>query len=337
MAPTPVERLRGAIWGVLVGDAAGVPYEFREPEAIGTFRFGIQGVVKIDPAYAHQVPAGTWSDDGALTLALLDSLLPAAGRHGLHFDLADQGRRFRAWYETGAYTPDGVCFDIGSTTRAALEALARGVSAKGSGQAGERNQSNGALMRILPLALVPASIDTAALVRQASQSSAVTHAHPLCRTAAALHVLAARHLFTDPRRDSAAAGAARALAGAHRELLTLLGPDGFAGITIETLVELEAWPSCEGRGHIADALWSAWRAFTPANNYSEVIERAVAYGHDTDTTAAIAGGLGGIWWGESGIPAAWRSMMRGPAVVEPLLARLVGAWGPDDLTGDTGS
>lgn len=56
------ERLEGAIFGHLVGDALGVPYEFKTADAIGAVEWRGGGV--------HDQPAGTWSDDGALMLAL---------------------------------------------------------------------------------------------------------------------------------------------------------------------------------------------------------------------------------------------------------------------------
>ena len=46
-----------------------------------------------------------------------------------------------------------------------------------------------------------------------------------------------------------------------------------------------------------DSFWSAWEAFSAGTSYRDTIERAVKYGHDTDTTAAIAGGLAGLRWG----------------------------------------
>ena len=60
--PLPA-RLSGAIWGHLVGDALGVPYEFRTADQITDVVWGRSGT--------HHQPAGTWSDDGALMLALL--------------------------------------------------------------------------------------------------------------------------------------------------------------------------------------------------------------------------------------------------------------------------
>ncbi|HSL34894.1 MAG TPA: ADP-ribosylglycohydrolase family protein, partial [Candidatus Limnocylindrales bacterium] len=83
------DRLAGAVWGHLVGDAVGVPYEFKSADEIGEIRFGATGT--------HDRPPGTWSDDGSLMLALLDSLLIAG------FDTADQARRAVEWYRLGAY------------------------------------------------------------------------------------------------------------------------------------------------------------------------------------------------------------------------------------------
>jgi hypothetical protein len=77
-----------------------------------------------------------------------------------------------------------------------------------------------------------------------------------------------------------------------------------------------------------DSFWSAWDAFAGATDYRETIQRAVAYGNDTDTTAAIAGGLAGIRWGIGGIPVEWLEGMRGRDIVEPLIGRLTKAENP---------
>jgi ADP-ribosylglycohydrolase len=132
-------RLEGAVWGHLIGDAMGVPYEFRSPERVGEVRWGEHGT--------HGKPAGTWSDDGALMLALLDSLTTVG------FDTNDQGRRALAWWREGRYTPDGKYFDIGTTTIRALQAIEAGVPGEQAGPTDHRSGSNGSLMRILPIAL----------------------------------------------------------------------------------------------------------------------------------------------------------------------------------------
>ena len=142
--------LRDAVYGAAVGDALGVPYEFR---ARGTFE-----CTGMASGGAHGQPAGTFSDDTSMMLATCDSIR-VRGR----VDARDMRKKFNAWLHEGAYTPDGNAFDVGNTVATAL--------AEGRGCAGERSNGNGSLMRIAPLAYTAADDDA---VRAAS---AVTHAH----------------------------------------------------------------------------------------------------------------------------------------------------------------
>ena len=74
---------------------------------------------------------------------------------------------------------------------------------------------------------------------------------------------------------------------------------------------------------MVDSFWSAWEAFADAGSYREAIERAIAYGDDTDTTACLAGGLAGIYWGLRDIPSEWLNGMRGHDIVHPIAIRLL--------------
>lgn len=92
-----------------------------------------------------------------------------------------------------------------------------------------------------------------------------------------------------------------------------------------------------GGGWVLDSFWSAWEAFAAGGSYREVIERAVGYGNDTDTTAAIAGGLAGLRWGlderEGGIPRQWLGALRGKEVVEELTRRMISLATPRIVSG----
>src|SRR5947209_3726722 len=91
--PNHRDRVLGALWGSLVGDALGVPVEFRSREEIqknpvaGMREFG-----------SHHQPKGTWSDDGALILCTVDSLVNS------EFDMEDMGRRFVRWMNEALWT-----------------------------------------------------------------------------------------------------------------------------------------------------------------------------------------------------------------------------------------
>lgn len=128
------DMLRAITYGLAVGDALGVPYEFMRR---GTFKCtGMAG------HGTHDQLAGTWSDDTSMALATLDSIAEC-GR----VDVGDMRRRYENWAFGGCYTCGGEAFDIGATTLAALTAR-RGMS-------GQSSQGNGSLMRVAPLAAIP--------------------------------------------------------------------------------------------------------------------------------------------------------------------------------------
>lgn len=305
------DRLAGAVWGHLVGDAVGVPYEFKAAAQITSVHFGVSGT--------HQQLPGTWSDDGALMLALLDSLLRERRADEAAFDTADQAARFLAWRNGLGYTPDNDnVFDIGGTTAAALSRIQSGVAPESAGGTADRDNGNGSLMRILPIALVERETSDAVLVDQAHRSSAITHGHPLSQAACALYVLVAQNLMSGAARAESLTSARGALRRTYQQRAD-------RAVRIAALDELEAWTGRAGRGYVVDSFWSAWEALAGAATYREAVERAIRYGRDTDTTAAIAGGLAGIRFGRSGIPDHWLAKMRGAVLVEPLVARLVGS------------
>ena len=193
-----IDRLAGGVWGHLIGDAVGVPYEFGPARPADSVVFGAHGT--------HGQPPGTWSDDGALMLALLDSLLTVG------FDTTDQAARALAWADQGRYTPDGDGkFDIGNACSRALDRLRHGTPAEEAGGRGEYDNGNGSLMRILPVALVGWDQPDATLVEQAHRASSVTHGHPRSLACCALYVLIAARLLHGEGRRASLAGAQAAL------------------------------------------------------------------------------------------------------------------------------
>jgi ADP-ribosylglycohydrolase len=292
------DRLKGAVWGHLVGDAVGVPYEFR-PGPILDVRWGQAGT--------HGQPPGTWSDDGGLMLALLDSLMTTG------FDLEDQGRRAVAWMDGPDYKPRPL-FDIGVGTSQALARVRSGVPAASAGGRDESDNGNGSLMRILPIALVGVGLPPSDVVLQACLASGVTHGHPRSLAVCAVYCLLVGAIL-DGEADREAA-LARAFAAADSFLDT--DPRRELGL-------MRDFEGRSGSGYVVDCFFSAWDAFRAASSYRECVERAVGFGQDTDTTAAVAGGLAGAYWGVDGIPMRWLLGMRGGEIVKPLIVKLLAA------------
>jgi ADP-ribosylglycohydrolase len=303
------ERLEGAVYGHLCGDALGVPYEFLPAERIGHVEWTGGG--------AHGQPPGTWSDDGALMLALLDSLLTAG------FDTSDQGRRVVAWRDEGTFAVGGRVFDVGSSTTTALHELRAGTPAEEAGAAGAKG--NGSLMRILPLPLVFRDVHDSELLRMAVRACRVTHGSAEAQIACGLYALIVRQLLDDEADRAAILAEAQALMRAELQAHGLPGSKD-AATPAEALAELdafEAWPGRAGTGRVVDSFWSAWDAFAAAADYVSAVTAAVTYGEDTDTTAAIAGGLAGAAFGIGSVPLAWQRGLRDRPVAQTLIDRLI--------------
>lgn len=307
MPLTQRERLEGGLIGLLVGDALGVPYEFHSPGDLPP-RDQIEYIPPVGFRRAHAgVPPGTWSDDGAQALALLASLLDQ-GR----FDAGDFGRRLVGWYEHGELAVDNHVFDVGIQTSQAIRALIAGVPAASAGASDERANGNGSLMRVLPLALWHRGSD-AELVADAQAQSRVTHGHIRSQVCCALYCLWARQIMADTPEPWAEA------------VTTLRGLYGTGSPEIAELefqIKPDEPPEGQGSGYVIDCLRSA-RLALGAGSYEAVVKAAIALGHDTDTTACVAGGLAGLRDGVQAIPERWRTHLRGQELLTPLLERLV--------------
>jgi ADP-ribosyl-[dinitrogen reductase] hydrolase len=297
--------LEGAVWGLLIGDALGVPYEFHSASAIPP-----PDLIEMEPpAGFHRshadVPPGTWSDDGAQALCLLASLLYRG-----ELDLEDLGRRFTNWYEYGYMASEGRVFDIGIQTSLALMNFRSGTPAAAAGPREERDNGNGSLMRVLPLALWHTGSDEE-LVRDAKLQSLVTHGHVRSQLCCALYCLWARRILE---------GAASPWASAVAALRSALGPEEVHDL--ENVIRPDEEIPGRGTGYVVDSLHSA-RAVLSRGSYEEVVRAAIRLGNDTDTTAAIAGGLAGLRDGVEGIPLRWRNQLRDSAQFTPMIAALV--------------
>jgi ADP-ribosyl-[dinitrogen reductase] hydrolase len=304
--PTIHERIEGGLLGLLIGDALGVPYEFKHPRDLPE-----DGAIEFDPPLGYPrshagVPPGTWSDDGAQALCLLESLLECGG-----FDERDFGSRLVAWYERGHLAVDEIVFDVGIQTASALRSISAGATWRAVAADASTN-GNGALMRVLPLALWSRGSD-AELLEQARHSSRLTHPHLRSQLCCGLYCLWIRREL---------AGKQDAWQDAVHCLSELIAGDREAQAELEGHIIPGAPPDRPGSGYVVDTLRSA-HMLMQLEKFDRVVKAAVLLGHDTDTTAAVAGGAAGVRFGAQAIPARWRTALRGQAQLAPLLKRLL--------------
>lgn len=304
---TPAQRVAGGLVGLLVGDALGVPYEFNAPEKLPPAA-ALEYTPPPDFRRSHAgITPGTWSDDGAQALCLLASLLECN-----RFDPDDFSQRLVRWNEEGYLAVDDYVFDIGITTSAALNALQTGVPPLQAGPAGPYDNGNGALMRVLPLALWHTGSDQE-LVRDAQFQSCVTHGHLRSQVCCALYCLWARQIL---------AGNTEPWEAATATLRQLYSSQEDATRELEWSIRPDDPPSGNGTGYVVDCL-NTVREVLSAGSYEEIVRAAIRKGHDTDTTACVAGGIAGLRDGLDAIPERWRIELRGQELYEPLLERLL--------------
>jgi ADP-ribosyl-[dinitrogen reductase] hydrolase len=303
------QRIHGAIYGLLIGDAVGVPYEFNSPDALPPIELIDMIPPQNFPRTYPSVPIGTWSDDGAQALCLLASLI-----HCNEFDDHDFMNRICNWYQYGYMAVDSKIFDVGIQTSDAIQRYLTGVPLPQVAKNDERSNGNGALMRVLPLALWHQGSDEQ-LVCDAFAQSHITHAHIRSKLCCAIYCLWARNILKGQTINQAWNTSKQYMFQYCQKMP-------------ETLYELEHYIYVEnkdkpkGTGYVVDCLNSAYYALQE-NEYSKIIKKAISLGNDTDTTACVAGGIAGLYYGLNAIPNEWKQKLRGKDLVEDLLDKLI--------------
>lgn len=290
------EQAKNGIEGLLVGDALGVPYEFTKPEDLPEAD-DIEYLPPEDFDRAHRgTPPGTWSDDGAQALCVLQSLLEGSGSKGFSQHLV-------AWRDRGYLAVDGRVYDIGITTNMAIQNLKNGVPHYESGI--PEGEGNGALMRTLPVALM--FEDANDIVKQSMYYSQVTHASVHSLLCCAQYALWAKYT-------------AEGHADAWNVAAELLHATLPKGLTTAFIMLIQTPQSHNGSGYVIDSLHSAKYAVENGSDFESTVKLAIKLGNDTDTTAAIAGGIAGLKYPH--IPDRWLNGLRGRVLLDPMLERL---------------
>ena len=264
-------KIYDAVMGLIVGDALGVPVEFKIRD-----KFHVDDMIGYG---TYNQPPGTWSDDSSLTLATMESIV----RKG-EIDPADIIRNFSRWLNYAEFTPYGKVFDVGGTTERAIRKFDNQRITCGCGR--KKGNGNGSLMRILPLALFPSSLHAV------DEVSSLTHSHEISKRACRLYVGTAEQLLKG------------------RPISYCLD---YSGIWVK---EFDRIPKIyklnrdeiKSTGYVVDTLEAALWCVYHTRSYRDCVLTAVNLGGDTDTIAAVAGGLAGIIYGcggESGIPDEW--------------------------------
>lgn len=167
-------------------------------------------------------------------------------------------------------------------------------------------------MRVLPLALWHQGSNRE-LIEAAFIQSHLTHAYIRSKLCCALYCLWVSKILDGCSIQDSWIEAIEML---KRELSDQNG----ALDELEHHILSDDWDRPTGTGYVVDCLKSAYYALQ-ASNYEKVIKTAIALGNDTDTTACVAGGIAGLYYGVDAIPSSWMNHLRGKEMVEELLVQ----------------
>ena len=275
-------KVKDGITGFIVGDALGVPVEF-----ISRKELEKNPVETMEEYGTYNQPKGTWSDDSAMTLATMHSILKKQ-----KIDYEDLMTRFIDWKDNAKYLQEDYLFDIG-TTKYALNNYKRGCSPLESGGTDSHSNGNGSLMRILPLAYIK-DIDYETI----ENVSALTHGHMRSKIACVLYVEIAKSMLENDNLtiEEHIDKACDKIKEHYKDSQEL---EHFQKIFDKDFSEIN------GKGYVIYTFECVVYSLLTTNNYKDAVLKAVNIGGDTDTNAAICGGLAGIYYGYDAIPVDW--------------------------------
>ncbi|WP_225983599.1 MULTISPECIES: ADP-ribosylglycohydrolase family protein [Bacillaceae] len=289
-ADTMKEKIYSTIIGGIIGDALGVPVEFKARNA---------GVTDMIGYGTYNMPPGTWSDDTSLTMCLIENLI--AGK-----DENDLMNRFVSYQDKGYWTPYGEMFDIGIATANAISRYKQGVPAVQCGGKTEYDNGNGALMRIVPLVFtLSKEPDAQTRKKEIERIAHVTHGHPRSTLGTIIYVEFLLNMYDQH-------SPLESLEIALNTCWEQLGSENeyqqeFASYErIFSLSLLEAdRDDIRSDGYVVHSLEAALWCFFKSQTYEDAVLEAVNLGNDTDTIAFITGTIAGMYYGMKNIPEKW--------------------------------
>ncbi len=286
------DRIEGVLLGTAAGDALGAPYEFQPPRG---------PELPVEMTGGGPWESGEWTDDTAMTLAIAEIAATGADLR----DEAAQDTIVKRWFEWSRRAKD-----VGIQTRSVLTRSggasaeqARAAAVAVHRQTG-RSGGNGSLMRTAPVALAYLHDDDA-MVAAARAMSDLTHFDPEAGDACVLWCAAIRHAVLSTELD------VRVGLGHIDPARRRLWLDR---IEVADRSRPADFPK---NGWVVQALQAAWSAIATTRgdggpeHLARAVEAAVRGGFDTDTVAAIAGGLIGAAYGASAVPLSWRHLLHG--------------------------
>ncbi len=286
-------KVRDGIIGFIIGDAMGVPNEFKTRECIKT-----NILMEMVGFGSHPVPAGSWSDASSMTLATIDSIIKEDEIN--YYDITDN---FVLWAKDTKYTPFNYVFNISSTCLKAITNYKdNNMNPIKCGLGKLEDNDNSSLMRMLPIAYYAyyKQLTDDEILKLVKDISSITNRHEISILGCYIYVKYIMCLLGGKTKEKS------------YSIIKKLDYSNFKENTLKTYKRVlnddilklklsEIKSSC----YIVDSLEASLWCFMKSDSYAQAVIAAINLGDDTDTIGALTGALSGIMYGYKNIPDVW--------------------------------
>jgi ADP-ribosyl-[dinitrogen reductase] hydrolase len=286
-----LDKIKGALFGLAIGDALGGTTEFLTKKEIQK-KYGM--VKEIIGGGVWSLEKGETTDDTAMTLAVARGVLKNPDD-----PIEAIGEEFLKWYHSNPK-------DIGNIIRVVM-GLHKGnwfetAKIAHNQYLGKMSAGNGSLMRCLPVALAYQDINKVEEITR--NQSKMTHYDSLADEACIIYNRIAYHVL-------------------HGKELKDAIRDEIKGTSYEKALSGEE-PACQPSGFVGDTMHWVLYWLINRDSYADVVVGAANEGYDSDTVAAIAGGLAGLACGYEALPKEYYESLLNKQELDEISVQLYG-------------
>ena len=280
-----MHKIKGCIYGVLVGDALGTTYEFEKENNIK-----LPKTLNITGGGPFNVAIGQVTDDSEMTLALAYSII-----NKKKYDKEDVAKAYIRWIKSEP-KDNGI-----STAKALRKAKNYQDTVNNSIKYNSKSLSNGFLMRISPLAVIGKNMNKTKLNKIIKEEVSITHSNKECFLAAKFYIYLLIYIINGGEDY-------------YNYSLNLAGND----FTLKKIVEgslnslyfikyknVKIDVDGQYMGYYVVSLQIALYCLFNSKSYQSAMRTIIKLGGDTDTNCAISGALLGAKFGYNKIPKKW--------------------------------
>ncbi|ERL46936.1 monoamine oxidase protein [Candidatus Micropelagos thuwalensis] len=272
----------GCMLGLAVGDALGAPVEFNE-------RDSFEPISEMEAGGYFDLPAGAWTDDTAMSLALFHSLKVNEGLDRKHLL-----QEFCEWMENGKYSSTGKSVGIGQNTFWTLNEFRRSGVLEAASQ-NNKSDGNGSLMRLAPVPVL-FSNDKPKALKIAIEQSFTTHSSNVAAEACAFACNIIVDLINGKTWDSAIDATPNDM-----QFLQDIPSGGWRNKSRDKI---------SSSGYVIHTLEAALWCVNQTGSFDEAVLLAVNLGDDADTVGAVTGQFAGALYGYDSINKDWLDLLK---------------------------